>query len=242
MDKIGDITLIHDDCMNVLMDLPDKYFDLAIVDPPYGINVANMAYTQEEMRPCKQRNGNSIIVRKKLYTKSDWDKQPPSIDYFNQLLRISKNQIIWGINYMPINLSGGRIVWNKCNGSNDFSDCEIAYCSLHNTVKMFQYMWNGMFQGKSIEEGYIQQGNKKLNEKRIHPTQKPVALYKWLLQHYANTGNKIIDTHMGSGSIAIACNDLGFELTGIELDDYYYEAAKKRIQTHQLQMKLNFTE
>lgn len=242
MEKLGNITLIHDDCMNVLRKLPDKCFDLAIVDPPYGINVDRMAYTKDENRKVKQKNGSTLNVHKNKYNCHEWDRIPPNCIYFNELFRVSKNQIIWGVNYMPVILNGGRIVWDKCNGNNDFSDCEIAFCSLSSRVKLFRYMWSGMMQGKSIDKGHIQQGNKKLNEVRIHPTQKPVALYKWLLKNYAKPEYKILDTHLGSGSICIACDEMGFEITGIELNEHYYEAAKKRIQIHQLQTKLEFYE
>lgn len=155
-----------------------------------------------------------------------------------ELQRVSKNQIIWGCNYFCYPFGPGRIVWDKVNGKSSFLDCEIAYCSLIDTVRLFAFMWNGMCQGKSISEGRIQQGNKMLNERRIHPTQKPVALYKWLLSNYAEPGDKILDTHLGSGSICIACDDLGFEMTGIELDKDYYEGTKRRLQWHQAQHKL----
>lgn len=218
------------DCMEYIKDIPDKFFDLAIVDPPYGLNVANMAYTREENRPCRQKNGNSIIIRRGKYTNKDWDKNTPSKDYFDNLFRVSKNQIIWGINYMPIHLTGGRIIWDKCNGDNDFSDCEIAYCSHHETIKLFRFMWAGMMQGKSSKDGHVQQGNKKLNEKRIHPTQKPVILYKWLLEKYANPEGKILDTHLGSGSSRIAAYKLGFDFYATEIDKEYFDAQEERFR------------
>lgn len=147
-----------------------------------------------------------------------------------------------GCNYYDYPMAGGRIVWDKLNGSSDQFDCEIAYNSFNKRTDIVYFMWCGMFQGvycgKDIRKALVQQGNKALNEHRIHPTQKPVALYKWLLTNYAKPGDKILDTHLGSGSICIACHDLGFELTGIELDNDYYEAAKKRIMDHQLQGKL----
>lgn len=224
MDKLQKITLIHDDCMNVLMDLPNKCFDLAIVDPPYGIG--------EDGSNNKSRS--KITVAKNYHPFASGDKEPPLEEYFNQLFRVSKNQVIWGANHFIERIhknSSCWIVWDKDNGGNDFADCELAWTSFPTTVRKFKYKWHGMLQE-----------NMKDKEIRIHPTQKPVALYKWLLQHYAKPNNKILDTHLGSGSIAIACHDLSFELTGIELDDHYYEAAKKRIRTHLLQMKLNFIE
>ncbi len=155
---------------------------------------------------------------------------PPTKEYFDELFRVSKNQIIWGCNYFDyIFPSTGRIVWDKCNGKSTFSDCEIAYCSSHDSVRMFRFMWNGMMQGKSIEEGHIMQGNKKLNEKRIHPTQKPVTLYEWLLTKYAREGDIILDTHVGSGSSLIACERLGFEYIACDIDPFYFAAANERI-------------
>lgn len=238
--KITDKITITNECnMELMARYPDKYFDLAIVDPPYGINVSKMAYTQTDGRIAIQKNGNSLKVKKLKYNHKEWDAETPKNDYFKELFRVSKNQIIWGINYMPITLQGGRIVWYKLNGDNSFSDAEIAYCSLQNKVSVFEFLWSGMIQGVSPVNGRVQQGNKKLNEKRIHPTQKPVALYKWLLDKYAKQEDKILDTHFGSGSIAIACHDYGFELTACELDDEYYQSAINRIKNHVSQTKLS---
>lgn len=236
----GRITLYNVDCMEILPTIPDQAFDLAIVDPPYGIEIHKAKLMQENMRRCRQKSGATLSVRGGYYTKEAWDDACPSIDYFHQLFRVSKNQIIFGVNYFPFNelFTGGRIVWDKCNGENSFSDAEIAYCSFHKRIRLFRYMWSGMCQGKSITEGHIQQGNKKLNEKRIHPTQKPVALYKWILSNYAKPGNRILDTHLGSGSICIACDDTGFEMTGIEVYASHFDAAKKRLIEHRLQQKL----
>ena len=229
--------------MKLMARYEDNYFDLAIVDPPYGINVAKMAYTQEDNRPVKQKNGSILRVTKLKYKHGDWDKKPPTIEYFNELKRVSKEQIIWGVNYMPFEFIGGRIIWDKCTPEGvSFSDCEIAYCSLHDRVRLFTYMWAGMFQGKSLTEPKTQQGNKSLNEKRIHPTHKPVRLYKWILSQYAKEGFKILDTHLGGGSIAIACDDLGFDLTACEIDAEYYNSAMKRLEIAQSQTKLNFAE
>lgn len=228
MDKLGNITLYNDDCMNLLREFPDRLFDLAIVDPPYFDGPEKLGYYGTTK--------SSIGVKRPTYEAKHWTV--PDKNYFMELRRVSKNQIIWGCNYFCYPFGPGRIVWDKVNGKSSFSDCEIAYCSLIDTVRLFAFMWNGMCQGKSISEGRIQQGNKMLNERRIHPTQKPVALYKWLLSNYAEPGDKILDTHLGSGSICIACDDLGFEMTGIELDKDYYEGAKRRLQWHQAQHKL----
>lgn len=232
------ITITNEDNMQLMARYPDNYFDLAIVDPPYGINVSKMAYKQYDNRMAIQKNGSLIKVKKLNYNHKNWDSETPKEEYFNELFRVSKNQIIWGINYMPILLNGGRIVWNKLNGDNSFSDSEIAYCSLQNKVSAFDFIWSGMIQGFDALNGRVQQGNKKLNEKRIHPTQKPVALYKWILDRYAKPGDKILDTHLGSGSIAIACHDYDFELTACELDKEYYDNAIKRIKNHVSQLKI----
>lgn len=226
----GKITLINDNCMNVLRELPDKDFDLAIVDPPYFQGPNKRKYYGCEV--------NKLNIRRKDYPVIEsWEV--PTAEYFNEVFRVSKHQIVWGVNYYDFKFSPGRIIWDKCNGESSFSDAEIANTSIHDSVRLFRYMWNGMLQGKSISEGHIMQGNKSLNEFRIHPTQKPVALYKWLLMNYAKEGRTILDTHLGSGSICIACHDLGFEMTGIELDKEYYEAAKRRLVDHQRQQKLS---
>lgn len=214
--------------MDVLKQLPDNSFDLAIVDPPY--------YSGPERRQfygCRE----SAIGVTRLYAKSEkWIV--PSKEYFAELERVAEYYIVWGCNYFDYHFAPGRIVWDKCNGSSSFSDCEIAATNLFSSVRLFPFMWNGMCQGKSMTDGRVMQGNKKLNEKRIHPTQKPVALYAWLLTQYAQTGWKILDTHLGSASIAIACDELGFSLLGIELYRQYYDAARERIIKHQSIPKL----
>lgn len=223
METFNNITLHLGDCMNVLSKLPDKSFDLAIVDPPY--------FSGPERR---QFYGNKVspIGVSRIYAKSEkW--QVPSTEYFDELRRVARNYIVWGCNYFDYVFAHGRIVWDKCNGASSFSDCEIAATNLIESVRLFPFMWNGMLQGKSIADGRTMQGNKALNEKRIHPTQKPVALYAWLLTKFAQPGWKILDTHLGSGSIAIACEALNFPLLGIELDRHYYDAAKNRLQTYQ---------
>lgn len=163
---------------------------------------------------------------------------PPAGNYFQELRRVSKAQIIWGCNYYPYVLGPGRIIWDKCNGDSDQSDCEIAYCSLTSRVDLFRYMWSGMMQGKSISEGHIMQGNKKLNEKRIHPTQKPVALYLWLFHQYAKPGQRILDTHLGSGSSRIAAYDMGLDFVGFEIDPEYFAAQEARFRQHTAQTSL----
>lgn len=172
--------VFNEDCMIGMPRYPDKFFDLAIVDPPYFKGVGKMGYFG--------KSKSSVGVPRGRYAIPDWDQQIPSDRYLTELLRVSKHQIIWGINYFKFFHCAGRIVWDKVNGDSPFSDAEIASCSLIETVRIFRYMWNGMSQAKSISEGETMQGNKKLNEKRIHPTQKPIALYRWLLAKYGNGG------------------------------------------------------
>lgn len=224
------------DCMQGMKEFPDKYFDLAIVDPPYGRKEHGGRNRSGYVR---QKNGSKIFVKDGKYGNRNWDNEPPSEEYFNELIRVSKNQIIWGCNYFDYPLIGGRIIWDKCNDGSDQSDAEIAYCSMNDRVDIFRYMWRGMFQGKSISEGTTQQGNKKLNEKRMHPTQKPIALYEWLLSRYAKPNNIILDTHVGSASSLIACYNTNHKFVGFELDEYYYKVSKQRLDAEMAQMRLS---
>jgi site-specific DNA-methyltransferase (adenine-specific) len=213
---ISEVT--NEDCMEGMARYTDKYFDLAIVDPPYGIG---------EDGGDKKRGTKSI--KTPIYNKKNWDSEPPKIEYFNQLLRVSKNQIIWGANHFIKNIpynSSCWIVWDKDN-TGDFADAELAYTSFKSAVRIFKFRWNGMLQQ-----------NMKDKEQRIHPTQKPVALYKWLLQNYAKQGDKILDTHLGSGSSRIAAYEMGFDFTAFELDKEYFEAQEKRYNAHIAQLKL----
>jgi site-specific DNA-methyltransferase (adenine-specific) len=207
--------ITNEDNMALMARYPDNYFDLAIVDPPYGIGEAN----EKRM----QSRGHS----QKKYKGGDWDLQPPNKEYFIELQRVSKNQIIWGANHFIENIPNANspcwLFWDK-DGFGDFADGELACCSFKTAVRKFKWTWNG-FRKQSPED-------------RIHPTQKPVALYKWLLMNYAKPNNKILDTHLGSGSIAIACYDLGFDLTACELDTDYFNGALKRLENHKLQLKI----
>lgn len=224
------------DCMQGMKEFPDKYFDLAIVDPPYGRREHGGRNRSGYVR---QKNGSKIFVKDGQYRNRNWDNEPPSEYYFNELIRVSKNQIIFGCNYFDYPLIGGRIVWDKCNDGSDQSDAEIAYCSMNDRIDIIRYMWRGMFQGKSITEGTIQQGNKRLNEKRIHPTQKPVVLYEWLLNRYTKPNDIILDTHVGSASSLIACYNTGHKYVGFELDEYYYKMSKERLDAETAQMNIN---
>lgn len=221
-------TIYNMDCMEGLKDMPDGCFDLAIVDPPYFSGPERREYYGRKISP---------IGVKRLYRKNKrWEV--PGQEYFDELFRVSKNQIIWGCNYFDFRFGPGRIVWDKCNGKSSFSDAEIAYCSVHDSVRLYRYMWNGMMQGKSMMQGDVQQGNKALNERRIHPTQKPVNLYKWLLHTYAKPGDMILDTHVGSGSSLIACEEMGYAWVGFEIDPDYCGAAQNRIDQYRQQIRM----
>lgn len=207
------VELLNIDCMAYMATLPDKAFDLAIVDPPYKDE-----FTIPASSKCAKV--------KKHYNLSTLNYSAPRDNYFDELFRVSRNQIIWGINYFPYYFGAGRIVWDKDN-TGVYSDCELAYHSFSDVTRKFQFRWNGMLQENM--------GNK---ETRIHPTQKPVQLYKWLLKNYAKEGDRILDTHLGSGSSAIAAHDGGFDFVGCEIDKDYFDAAKKRFDIHCMQQKL----
>ena len=201
--------------------MTNNQFDLAIVDPPYGIDAANDSRFGQK--------GNKAATKTKDYSKKDWDKGIPTREYFEQLFRVSKNQIIWGINYYPFDfLTGGRLFWDK-DVPQDYtkSKGEIAYKSFGHGVDMVNITWHGMLQY-----------DMKNKEECIHPTQKPVRLYEWILDKYAKQGQTILDTHLGSGSIALACHNRGYNLTAFEIDKEYFEAAKKRLEIHQSQLTI----
>ena len=174
---MGDITLLNEDCMSYMANQPDNSFDLAIVDPNYGIGAGKQS---DKSGMVTQKNGSKIYQKGGCYEHKDWDSKPAGRLYFDELKRVSNNQIVWGVNYYDYVFGSGRIVWDKLNDHSDQSDCEIAYCSFNKRVDIIRYMWAGFMQGASIAKDVrtaaIQQGNKKLNEKRIHPTQKPVKL------------------------------------------------------------------
>lgn len=212
------VELLNIDCMEYMKTLPDKAFQLAIVDPPYGIG----ADIKNSIKKHQSKRSASVS---KNYGDQEWDSCIPSDEYFLNLFRVSKNQIVWGANYFG--LVGGYIFWDKCVTMPTYSDGELAYCSMINSVRVFKYAWQGMIQHDI-----------KNKEERIHPTQKPVALYKWLLHNYAKPGDKILDTHLGSGSSAIAAHQMGFDFVGCELDKDYYEAACKRFKEQTMQQSL----
>jgi len=216
------IELLNCDCMEYMAGVPDNAFDLAIVDPPYGIG-ADVAQNNAAEQRIKAAGKSKAGRGYKLYKKTDWDNVVPEKDYWENLFRVSKNQIVWGGNYMTNYLvpSMGWVVWDK--GQRDFSlaDGELAWTSFNKALRIFTYS-----RGAALQDG------------RIHPTQKPVKLYRWLLQNYAKEGDKILDTHGGSMSSAIACHQMGFDLTLCELDKDYYEAGVKRFREQTMQQSL----
>ena len=210
------IDLHHVDCMEYLATCEDNAFELAIVDPPYGIGESG----------ATNHTRSKLAKAKKYKPFAGGDKTAPNEQYFRELERVSKNQILWGANHYRARESSCWIVWDKQN-SGDFADAELAYTSFKSAVRVFRFMWNGMLQG-----------DMKNKEKRSHPTQKPVKLYEWLLMNYAKEGDRILDTHLGSGSIAIACHNLGYDLVGCELDEDYYKAACDRLDKHKKQLRI----
>jgi site-specific DNA-methyltransferase (adenine-specific) len=220
MNVTDKIELYNCDNMELMSRYPDNYFDLAICDPPYGIG-----------EDGAKNHSRAKATRPKMYTAKNWDSSAPNKEYFIELKRVSKNVIIWGANHFIENIPNSNtpswVVWDKQNGENDFADCELAYTSFNTAVRKFGFRWAGMLQG-----------DMKNKENRIHPTQKPVALYKWLLDKYAKPNDKILDTHLGSMSIAIACHDYGFELVGAELDKEYYDKGIERVKNHVNQLKM----
>lgn len=206
------IELIHGDCMLAMKEMPDKAFDLAIVDPPYGLNMA-------KERPRKDGRFAHNVPRK-------WDENIPEPIYFEELKRVSKNQIIWGGNYYGLPPTQGFIFWYKQNPVDNFSDGEYAWTSFQRPAKCFPFRYYGNLEGHSSAPD------------KIHISQKPNNLYRWLLKNYAKPGDKILDTHLGSGSIAIACYDMGFDLTGYEIDKDYFDGAVKRLENHKKQITL----
>jgi site-specific DNA-methyltransferase (adenine-specific) len=212
------------DCMKGMSKYPDNYFDLAVVDPPYGIGIHKMNYTQSTKGGVAKRRDYSSVT--------DWDSAIPTKEYFDELFRISKNQIVWGGNYFTEILppTKGWILWDKRTEqkyNNDFADGEIAWTSFDKPLRIYRYLWSGMLQG-----------NMKDKQQRIHPTQKPVPLYQWILTEYAKEGWKILDTHLGSGSSRIAAHNLGFDFVGFELDKDYFEASEKRFKEVTSQLTL----
>jgi site-specific DNA-methyltransferase (adenine-specific) len=238
---MGPISEVYnEDCIELMKRYPDKHFDLAVVDPPYGIG-----------EDGAKNHSRSKIAKAKEYTPKDWDKEPPTLEYFYELFRVSKEQIIWGANHfisrMPYD-SSCWIIWDKENGENDFADCEMAWTSFDTAVRKFKFRWAGMLQG-----------NMKDKEIRVHPTQKPVALYDWIYHNYCKQSircgakhtseydwlcnickhpYKILDTHLGSGSSRIAAHKAGLSFVACEIDKEYFDKQEKRFKEYVSQLTL----
>jgi site-specific DNA-methyltransferase (adenine-specific) len=214
MEITDKIRIYNEDCLEAIKNMPDNSFDLAIVDPPYGIDLANM-----NMGAGKSKKASKIKNRK--WVAKDWDKSTPTKEYFDNLIRVSKHQIIWGGNYFELPPCPHYIIWDKeIPEGLSFADCEMAWTSYNKAPRMFRY------------SAYRDKDGK------IHPTQKPVKLYEWLLHNYAKEGDRIIDTHLGSGSIAMACHNKGYDLTAYEIDKDYFAATSKRIKDHIAQLTM----
>lgn len=224
---------------------PDKYFDFAPEDIPYGIGVGKMAYLNERIRNVRQKNGSRSSAygrMRRTHTIKDWDLNPPPQEYFDELCRVSKIQIIFGIDYVDWKGVGpGRIIWDKgvATGAS-FNRYEIAYCSAIDHTVTIPLLWTGMIQAKSLDEPMTQQGNKKLNEKRNHPCHKPTLLYSRLFRDYGFEGMKVLDTHVGGGSSRIVAHDFNCEYVGSEIDPEYWDLQEKRYKEHTRHFKLNF--
>jgi len=208
--------LILGDCLEHLKEIPDNSIDCIITDPPYGIG--------ESQGKNATRRG---VCKPTDYGYSNWDAQPPSKHYFNEIIRTSKEQIIFGGNYFELPPSSCWIVWDKENGNDDFADCELAWTSFKSAVRIFHYRWAGMLQGDMRHK-----------EKRCHPTQKPLPLMKWIVEKYTKEGDTILDPFMGSGTTGVACKMLNRNFIGIEIDETYFKLAEKRIGEWQGQERL----
>jgi site-specific DNA-methyltransferase (adenine-specific) len=218
------------DYREALRETPDKAYDWAVVDPPYYKGTAKMGYFKNSLV------SPAGVARNDYARFTEWDV--PGNEYYEELCRVSRNQIIWGINYYPFSDQvSGRIVWDKYMTLDDFSDAEIASVSTTNQVIMFRYLWSGWSQGESIKNGMVQQGNKAKNEKRIHPMQKPVKLYQWIFEKFCKPGQSVLDTHVGSGSIRIAAYEFGVDFTGYEISEVHFMEQEKRWTDYQDSLK-----
>jgi site-specific DNA-methyltransferase (adenine-specific) len=231
------IELLHMDCLEFMKDQPDKSFDLACVDVPYGIGECGKSNASRGSAAGANkwkgtRNTTGAGVPSTRFAYKEWDIEPPSKEYFGELFRISKNQIIWGANHFIERINKNSscwIIWDKLNGTTDFADCELAWTSFKTAVRMFTFRWNGMLQG-----------DMKNKERRIHPTQKPVKLYQWIFDNYAEKGQRVFDSHLGSASSAIAAHYAGLNFVGCELDKDYFAAAKDRVDKCTRQQTFDF--
>ena len=235
------IRFINGDSNDWLLESP--IYDLALDDPNYGMGASKPNQDDSRYR-AKQKNGNILTVKKTVYEYKDWDDECATPEYFDLLLKKSNNQIIWGVNHYDYVFGKGRIVWDKLNGESDQYGCEIAYNSLNDRTDVIYYLWAGMFQGlnvsKDVRKALIQQGNKSLNEKRIHPTQKPLKLCEWQLHEYAKKGMVLFDGHGGSGNMAIACHyqEISIDIVEIDIDIFNRMVKHFDDNTKQIRIKI----
>jgi len=223
-------TVILGDCVELMKAYPDNHFDLAVVDVPYGLDEANGKNNSRNKGFGKGNSKSKKITFSKDYGIKNWDKNPPNEDYFKELFRVSKNQIVWGANHFISRLpydSSCWLVWDKDNGNSDFADAELAWTSFKKAVRLYKYRWNGLLQQ-----------DMKNKEIRIHPTQKPVGLYDWIFNRFATEGMKILDTHLGSGSSRISADKAKLDFTGMEIDKEYFDLSEKRYQNYKSQLRL----
>ena len=216
--------VFNEDCMAIMKRYPDKFFDLAVVDVPYGIGASSQKFHNGMNGIGDKRWKNRKWENHKI---KDWDNEAPDKKYFDELMRVSKNQIIWGANHFISKLpydSTCWLVWDKKNGESSYSDCELAWTSLSGGVRKFEWLWNG-FQKQRPEE-------------RIHPTQKPIALYDWIFNRFAKEGDLILDTHLGSGSSRISAHKAGLSFVGCEIDKEYFEGQDARFKEFIKQLRL----
>ena len=257
------ITISCEDNMDLMARYSDKYFDVAVIDPEYGINVGNMAYLKEVKTTVTQKNGTKLNANKKKtpYTKKNWDNKPPSDNFFNEIKRVSINQVIFGANYFSQIIKNtckpprrneyddfikqnpkGFIIWDKVNGSNDFNDCEIIYTSYNFDSFVLYYMWSGMMQGINVstdlQKALIQIGDKSLNEKRLHPTQKPIKLIKWIFNFLNIFNLKVIDTNTGLMVVVLVSIDAECEIVACDKEEEYFNKGIQRVKNHVSQLKM----
>jgi DNA modification methylase len=211
---MSEVTLFCGDCLEYMQTMQDKSVDAVITDPPYGIGESNE----------KNSTRGSNLAPAKDYGHYEWDKKPASPEQISELMRVSSNQVVFGGNYFMLPPTSCWIVWDKVNGKTDFADCELAWTSYKSAVRKVEWMWSGM----------LRRGN----EKRFHPTQKPLGVMKWIISRYTSEGDTIFDPFMGSGTTGVACVQTGRNFIGCEIDPGYFEIAKKRIETAQLQIRM----
>lgn len=254
------ITISCEDNMELMERYPNKYFDVAVIDPEYGIGESSKNHKSRNTA-IVQKNGSKLKTKDSNYTKKHWDNKPPSDDFFNEIKRVSINQVIFGANYFSQIIKNtckpprrneydyflkqnpkGFIIWDKVNGSNDFNDCEIIYTSYDFDSFVLYYMWNGMMQGVDVstdlQKALIQIGDKSLNEKRLHPTQKPIKLIKWIFNFLNIFNLKVLDTNTGLMVVVLVSIDAECEIVACDKEEEYFNKGIQRVKNHVSQLKM----